>query len=340
MVADLWLLYEWMLRSRSFETAVKHLWEDGLISGEMHLGTGEEAICAAIITQMQPGDALALDHRGTPPLLMRGVDPLLLLREFLGKPDGMCSGAGGHMHLFSPEKLAASSGIVGASAPAAVGFALAAEMLRPGTLAVAFFGEGATNQGMLLEALNLAVVWKLPVLFVCKDNRWEITTPAAAAISGQLIERACGFGLQAVDVDGTDVEAVWKAATEAMQRARQGKGPTFLHASCPHLDGHFLGDQLIHTARHPIRGMLRIAWPILRSLFRIKGAPLAQRIHALISILQLSGNTRADLSRMVSADPLVKTRSLLLHDPIRLEALETRIGDEIQQVIRAATSVA
>jgi len=339
MVADVWRLYELMLRSRSFETAVKHIWEDGLISGEMHLGTGEEAICAAIVTQMQPGDALALDHRGTPPLLMRGVDPLLLLREFLGKPDGLCSGVGGHMHLFSPENLAASSGIVGASAPAAVGFALAAEMLRPGKLAVAFFGEGATNQGMLLEALNLAAAWKLPVLFVCKDNRWEITTPAAAAISGQLSQRARGFGLQAVDVDGTDVEAVWEAAREAMQRARQGKGPTFLHASCPHLDGHFLGDQLIHTARHPIRGMLRIAWPILRSLFRFKGAPLAQRIHALISILQLSANTRADLSRMVSADPLVRTRSLLLHDPIRLEALETRVGDEIQQVIRAATSV-
>jgi len=167
MQAELWDLYELMLRSRTFENAVKQLWEDGLISGEMHLGTGEEAICAAIVAQLQPGDALALDHRATPPLLMRGVDPLLLLSEFMGKPDGLCSGAGGHMHLFSPQHLAASSGIVGASAPAAVGFALAALRLRPGTLAVAFFGEGAINQGMLLEAFNLAAVWKLPVLFVC-----------------------------------------------------------------------------------------------------------------------------------------------------------------------------
>jgi len=340
MQADNWTLYELMFRSRTFETAVKQLWEDGLISGEMHLGTGEEAICAAIVSQMQPGDALALDHRGTPPLLMRGVDPLLLLREFLGKPDGLCAGAGGHMHLFSPENLAASSGIVGASAPAAVGFALAAGMLRPGTLAVAFFGEGAANQGMLLEAFNLAAAWKLPVLFVCKDNRWEITTPASVAISGQLTERACSFGLQAVDVDGSDVEAVWEAAREAMQHARQGKGPAFLHASCPHLDGHFLGDQLIHTARHPVRGMLRIAWPIIRSLFSFSGASFSERIHALMNILRLSRDVRSDLSRMVSADPLARTRALLLHDPSRLDALEERIKIQVLQVVQAATGAA
>lgn len=340
MQADIWSLYELMLYSRTFENAVKGLWEDGLISGEMHLGTGEEAICAGITAQMQPGDALALDHRGTPPLLMRGVDPLLLLRELLGKPDGLCSGAGGHMHLFSPENLAASSGIVGASAPAAVGFALAAQMLRPGTLVVAFFGEGATNQGMLLEAFNLASAWKLPVIFVCKDNRWEITTPASVAISGQLAERARGFGLQAAVVDGSDVEAVWKAAREAMQYARQGKGPVFLHAGCPHLDGHFLGDQLVHMARHPMRGMLRIAWPILRSLFSLKGASLAERIHALMNILRLSREMRSDLSGMVSADPLARTRSLLLYDPARLEALEGRVRVEVRQVVQAATSAA
>ncbi|MEJ2267197.1 MAG: thiamine pyrophosphate-dependent enzyme, partial [Anaerolineales bacterium] len=154
--ADLWDLYRQMLRSRLFEQSVQELWEAGKISGEMHMGIGEEAIVAGVVCQLQEGDAMALDHRGTPPLIMRGVDPVLLLRELLGRPDGLCRGMGGHMHLFSRKHLAASSGIVGASGPAGVGFALAAEYLRPGNVAVAFFGEGSVNQGMMMEAMNLA----------------------------------------------------------------------------------------------------------------------------------------------------------------------------------------
>ena len=140
MKPDLWLLYENMLRSRLFEEAVTQVWNDGNISGEMHLSVGEEAIVAGMVLQLQDGDAMALDHRGTSPLVMRGVDLVLLLREFIGHQDGLCAGKGGHMHLFSREHLAASSGIVGASGPAAVGFALAALHLRPGKVALAFFG--------------------------------------------------------------------------------------------------------------------------------------------------------------------------------------------------------
>lgn len=181
MGADVWHLYRQMLRSRLFEERVKELWKKGLISGEMHLGMGEEAIAAGIVSLLQDGDAMALDHRGTAPLVVRGVDLVCLLREFLGRADGLCGGHGGHMHLFSPEHLCASSGIVGASGPLASGFALACQHLRPCKLAVAFFGEGAMNQGMLLESLNLAAAWKLPVIFVCKDNRLAITTPSPNA---------------------------------------------------------------------------------------------------------------------------------------------------------------
>ena len=153
---DLWSLYALMKRSRQFEGAVTQLWKDGLISGEMHLGTGEEAILAGVVPQLCPGDAMAVDHRGSAAFLLRGVDPVLLLREMLGRDDGLCGGRGGHMHLYSKEHLAASSGIVGAEGPTAVGFALAAQYLRPGTITVAFFGEGAMNQGMLMESINLA----------------------------------------------------------------------------------------------------------------------------------------------------------------------------------------
>ena len=217
------------------------------------------------------------------------------------------------MHLFSPENLAASSGIVGASAPAAVGFALAAQMLRPGTLAVAFFGEGATNQGMLLEAFNLASAWKLPVIFVCKDNRWEITTPASVAISGQLAERARAFVLQAAEVDGSDVAAVWKAAREAMQHARQGKGPVFLHAGCPHLDGHFLGDQLVHMARHPMRGMLRSPGRSCARFSALTGFP--RRAHQSPDQYPAvePGNALKTYSDRLGADPVARTRSILYY---------------------------
>lgn len=240
MEPDLWSLYRQMLRSRRFEEFVKDLWEKGKISGEMHLGIGEEAIAAGVVDHLQEGDAMALDHRGTPPLVARGVDLVVLLREFLGRGDGLCSGMGGHMHLFSPEHLAASSGIVGSSGPVAAGFALAAQCLRPENLAVAFFGEGAMNQGMLVETLNLAVAWKLPVLFVCKDNEWAITTPSHSVTGGNLIDRAKAFGMPAMEIDGTDVEAVWNAAGQGADRARNGNGPTFLLAHCPRLEGHFL----------------------------------------------------------------------------------------------------
>ena len=201
MMPDVWQLYREMLRSRQFEEAVRQLWSRGLISGEMHLGVGEEAIAAGTVCQLQGGDALALDHRGTPPLVMRGVGLVPLLQEFLGCDDGLCHGSGGHMHLFAPEYLAVSSGIVGAAAPTAVGLALSAQHLRPGKIAIAYFGEGAMNQGMVMEAMNLAVVWRLPVIFVCKDNNWSITTHSSDVIGGNLLERARSFGMPALEVN-------------------------------------------------------------------------------------------------------------------------------------------
>ena len=338
MNLNLWFVYRHMLRSRLFEEAVTVLWEQGLISGEMHLGTGEEAIVAGVVLQLQDGDALALDHRGTPPLLMRGVDPVLLLREFLGQTGGLCHGMGGHMHLFAPEYLAASSGIVGASGPAAAGFALAAQYLRPGRLAVAFFGEGAANQGMLMESLNLAVAWRLPALFVCKDNQWEISTRAASVTGGSLSERARAFGMPALDVDGSDVEAVWAASKTAMQRAHQGEGPTFLHAYCVHLQGHFLGDQLLRTAAKPL-SELDTTTAMLKAFLRRSGAPVKERVQGLSQLL--STISQAPTRRAIQdRDPLVAIRLKLASDPAKLQQIEAEVSLEIQQYVEAALSPA
>ena len=335
MKADLWFLYENMLRSRLFEDAVTQLWNEGKISGEMHLSVGEEAIVAGTVLQLQDGDAMALDHRGTSPLVMRGLDMVLLLREFLGHRDGLCSGKGGHMHLFSKEHLAASSGIVGASGPAAVGFALSARYLRPGKIALAFFGEGAMNQGMLLEAMNLAVVWNLPVVFICKDSKWAITTVSSSVTGGNLMERAQSFGMPATEIDGTDVEAVWNAAHEALQRARVEKGPTFLHATCGHPEGHFLGDPLLRIVRNPVKEMTKIAGPLLKSVTSLKGASVTQRTRGLGTVTSLIGKTKKE-QVLSQRDPLSIVRKKLDTENERLRKTEDEINEQIQSAVTVA----
>ncbi|MFC2108779.1 thiamine pyrophosphate-dependent dehydrogenase E1 component subunit alpha [Candidatus Bipolaricaulota bacterium] len=333
---DLWSLYALMLRSRLLEESIAQLWHDGLISGEMHLGTGEEAIIAGVVSQLREGDAMALDHRGTAALLMRGVDPVLILRELLGYSDGLCNGMGGHMHLFSREHLAASSGIVGSAGPAAAGFALSAECLRPKAIAVAFFGEGAMNQGMLMESMNLASAWNLPVVFVCKDDNWSITTKSESMTGGNLDERARGLGVPSVELDGCDVSDVWEASYSAIELARSGHGPTFLHARCVHLEGHLLGFQLIRAVGEPLGQMPGIAVPLTRSLLHSGGASLRQRVKGLGEVLGAVLSTLRDARRNSANDPVARARKTLLANSVRLQKLESQIEKEISGVLATA----
>lgn len=335
---DLWLLYALMKKSRLFEEEVTQLWQDGLISGELHLGTGEEAVIAGIVSQLAPGDAIAVDHRGTAAFLMRGVDPVKLLREFLGHADGLCGGQGGHMHLFSKEHLAASSGIVGAEGPTAVGFALAAQYLRPATVAIAFFGEGAMNQGMLLESINLAAVWNLPVIFVCKDDGWAITTQPQEAMRGDMGERVRGLGVNYVKVDGLDVEAVWSAGNQAIESARNGGGPTFLHASCVHMEGHFLGYELLKISRRPLQELLKIALPLMRNFIRLGGGTLRERFAGMKMIISKLLATMRDPREDPSQDPIFRIRKHLLSDPERLHDVDQRVQAEISAIMVDALS--
>jgi pyruvate dehydrogenase E1 component alpha subunit len=322
-----------MRKSRLFEQAVSALWEQGLISGEMHLGTGEEAIIAGVVSQLRDGDAMALDHRGTSALLMRGVDPVGLLREILGHPGGLCRGQGGHMHVFSKDHLAGTYGIVGAMGPAAVGFGLAAARLRPGSVAVAFFGEGAMNQGMLMESLNLAAVWELPVVFVCKDDGWAVTTRARDSLRGSLAERVRGLGVRYEDVDGLAVEDVWEAASAAIGGARLGRGPAFLHAHCIHLEAHFLGLELLRVARNPLFKMPRTAMPLTRALVSRRGASWRERLDGLRFVMSSISDTRHDPRERPENDPILRTRKTLLHDSGRLAELEARIEVEVADIL-------
>jgi acetoin:2,6-dichlorophenolindophenol oxidoreductase subunit alpha len=334
MSADLWSLYALMLKARLFEDATAKLWHEGLISGEMHLGTGEEGIIAGVVSHLRDGDAMALDHRGTAALLMRGIEPVSILREFLGHQEGLCGGMGGHMHLFSKAHLAASSGIVGSAGPAAAGFALAAQYLRPQAIAVAFFGDGAMNQGMLMESLNLAAVWKLAVLFVCKDDGWGITTKSEVSTGGNLDDRARGLGVPAFSVDGVDVSKVWEVAQAAIDRIRSGEGPVFIRARCVHFEGHFLGFQPIRIVRNPLKEMPKIAVGMTKSILKLDGAAISERITGLKNVMASVISTLRDPRRDRANDPLLHTRVILQSEETRLKAMEDQIAKDINNVLK------
>ncbi|MFX1447168.1 MAG: thiamine pyrophosphate-dependent dehydrogenase E1 component subunit alpha [Promethearchaeota archaeon] len=322
---EIWELYRMMLRSRLFENAVMKLWEDGMITGEMHLGIGEEAIVAGVVSQLEDGDAMAVTHRGTPQFIMRGVDPISLLLEFFGHPEGLCKGQGGHMHLFSKEHLIAASGIVGASGPSATGFALALSYKKKKNIAVAFFGEGAINQGMLMESMNLASVWNLPVLFVCCDNDWAVTTTTNNCIGGTLLDRANGFGIEGYSVNGTDIEAVWKVANEAISKLRNGSGPQFIHATCTHMEAHLLGDLLLRNNRDPI-----LMAETANALKQYAGESLDE---ILLLVRKIGGQTKK------KGDPIVFIKKKLKEDENRLKQIEEEISKEIEELVDKALEI-
>jgi pyruvate dehydrogenase E1 component alpha subunit len=329
-------LYHQMARARAFELAVADLWNRGLISGEMHLGTGEEAVAAGVVTHLQDGDGLALAHRGTPPLVVRGVSLVSLLKEFLGERDGLCGGRGGHMHLFSQAHLAASSGIVGASLPTAAGFALAAKRLRPEAIAVAFVGDGALNQGMALETLNLAPVWSLPLIVVCIDNGWAIATTAGSVTGGDLRKRALAFGWRVEGADGTDVLEVHRCAGKAVEMTRKGRGPVFLYLTCPRLDGHFLGDPLLRQAHDLLgeEGRETLA-RVLRSA-KGSGGGLASRAGSMARMVGVMSKARRAPQRDGRQDPLYKARRALHGHLARLEQIDRQVESEVQSAVSAA----
>jgi pyruvate dehydrogenase E1 component alpha subunit len=332
MDLDRFRLYRMMLTSRKLEEEISKLWQEGRISGEMHLGIGEEGIVAGVLDHLTDGDAIAADHRSTPPMVMHGVDLTGIVAECLGSEAGLGRGLGGHMHLMSKEHLAAASGIVGSSGPFACGFALAHQHLRPDRVAVAFFGEGAMNQGMLLESLNLAGAWKLPVLFVCKDNGMAITTPSERVTSGSLLSRVEGFGLPAVEVDGSKVEQVWLAAGESISRARQGGGPSYIHASCVRPEGHFLGDPLLRIVRQPVAELKDKLGPLLKSTARSQGAGLGSRAASLGGITKMLSKAAA----MRGHDPVRRLRQRLDVDRAELEVIEAEIETRVRSAVDTA----
>jgi acetoin:2,6-dichlorophenolindophenol oxidoreductase subunit alpha len=187
-----------------------------------------------------------------------------------------------------------------------------------------------------LESLNLAAVWNLPVIFVCKDDRWAITTQPQEAIRGDMGERVRGLGVNYVEVDGLDVEAVWSAGRQAIEHARTDGGPTFLHASCVHLEGHFLGYELLRVTRRPLQELPKLTVPVLRSFLHRRGGNFRERFVGMKMSLSKLWNTLKDVREEKINDPINRLRKHLMVDPGRLNEVDQNAQTEISAVVAAA----
>ena len=243
--------YERMRLIREFEDRLHTDFAAGKIPGFVHLYAGEEAVATGLCAHLRDDDFLTSTHRGHGHCIAKGVDLRAMMAEIYGKATGSCKGKGGSMHIADVDKgMLGANGIVGGGPPLACGAGLSAKLKGTDQVTVCFFGDGASNQGTTFEGLNLAGVWKLPVVFVCENNGYAETTAPKYSVSGQdIAARARGFGMPSIAIDGLDYFAVYEAAREAIARARRGEGPTFIEAQTYRYYGHFEGDTVKYRDR-------------------------------------------------------------------------------------------
>ncbi len=246
--------YRTMTTIRHFEEKANDLFLGGVLPGFIHLYIGEEAIATGVCANLAKTDLITSTHRGHGHCIAKGADVKRMMAEIYGKRTGYCKGKGGSMHIadFSIGMLGAN-GVVGGGFNIATGAALGAKLRNSGQVAVCFFGDGASNRGTFHEAMNMASAWKLPVIFVLELNQYASTTPYRTTCNVENIsDRAHGYGIPGVVVDGNDVFAVYEVAKEAVQRARQGLGPTFIEAKTYRIKGHFVGDPEKYRSREEV----------------------------------------------------------------------------------------
>jgi acetoin:2,6-dichlorophenolindophenol oxidoreductase subunit alpha len=241
--------YRQMRLIREFEDTVHDEFSAGNIPGFVHLYAGEEASGVGVCLHLNDKDCIASTHRGHGHCIAKGCDPNAMMAEIFGRKDGLCGGKGGSMHIADLSKgMMGANGIVGGGPPLICGAALTAKTLKTGGVAIAFVGDGGSNQGTTLESMNLAKVWNLPAIFVFEDNGYAESTASSWACAGDLVERGKGYGIPSRKVDGHDFFEVWDAAREAIERARAGAGPSVLHVKLMRYYGHFEGDAMTYRA--------------------------------------------------------------------------------------------
>ena len=237
-------MYETMYKIRAFETNAMDLYAANKFPGFLHLYLGEEAVATGVCGALEKKDFITSTHRGHGHLLAKGGKLDLMMAELYGKKTGYCKGKGGSMHIADVDlNILGANGIVGAGMPIATGAALTCQYNETDAVSVAFFGDGASDRATFHESLNMASVWKLPVIFVCENNGWAISNPQSKHQNiTDVSDRAVSYGMPGVSVNGNDVMAVYEAATAAVERARRGDGPSLIECKTWRWRGHFEGD--------------------------------------------------------------------------------------------------
>jgi acetoin:2,6-dichlorophenolindophenol oxidoreductase subunit alpha len=255
-----------MLLIRRFEEKVEERFRAGELPGFLHVAIGQEGVAVGVCRALDDGDVIASTHRAHGHTIAKGTPPNEVMAELYGKVEGCSHGYGGSMHLYDLERgnLGANA-VVGGGLPAIVGAALAFKMRKEPRVAVAFFGDGATNIGTFHEALNLAQLWKVPAVFVCENNHYAESTPSKQQLPIEdLTKRAEAYGMVSMKVDGQDVEAVYKTMQKALKHARDGEGPIFLLAETYRLTGHYVGDPQVYRPKEEIREARQTQDPITK----------------------------------------------------------------------------
>jgi len=271
-------LFERMAVIRATEKAAYDLFMSGLVKGTTHLAAGHEAVAVGASAALRPDDYVFATYRGHHHAIARGATPEACLAELMSRATGLCAGKGGSMHLtVAAGNMLGSYAIVGSHLPIACGAAWSAKLRGSGQVAVAFFGDGATNIGAFHEALNLAAVWRLPALFVCENNLYMEYTPIAAvtAVAQPAADRAPAYGLPAEVIDGNDVVAVWEATSRAVDRARAGNGPTIIEALTYRQYGHSRADPAKYRPQEEVDEWLRRD-PLTLLAERLRGDGVAE----------------------------------------------------------------
>ena len=268
----LWM-YEKMVEIRDYEETMASVYLEGKlpphiqkglafdigsgpVPGEMHLAAGQEPVAVGICAHLKQEDTVVGTHRPHHFAIAKGVSLDKMTAEMFGKVTGLGKGKGGHMHLFDPVHKFSCSGIIGASLPPACGAGLAARKMGKDWVAVAFFGEGAANQGSFHESLNLAALWHLPVIFVCEDNKWAISVPKSHATSVEWVaDRASAYGMPGIRVPNNDAQEVFEAVAPAIARARRGEGPSLIEVKTDRYLGHFQGDPEVYRPKDEVANL-------------------------------------------------------------------------------------
>ncbi len=265
------LAYRRMRMIRLFEERLNELVQAGKLGGFLHLYAGEEAIAVGVCSQLRQGDIVTSTHRGHGHCIAKGVDVAGMMAELFGRATGICKGKGGSMHIADMDRgMLGANGIVGAGIPLATGAALTARIKGTGGVAVAFFGDGATNQGQFHEALNMAANWKLPALYVVENNGFGEFTPTDFVVPvADIAERARSYGMRSEIADGMDFFDVAEKAARAIAAARVGEGPTLLECKTYRFMGHFVGDPLVYRSKEEAEDWIQNRDPLQRFESRV-----------------------------------------------------------------------